>query len=144
MMLFTKNKKNVTVNDVLFMMISQALHDYWKKEEDDIMLESKGGRSLVQQGLITCSITSRPETDDKSRALRNLWCFISCDLSVGTGTTITSTSSSGGGGDGDGDGDGTNQQNQIPILDRLRTENTRTTLLAVLKKGLAWSHLFLL
>ena len=42
-----KNKKNVTVNDVLFMMISQALHDYWKKEEDDIMLESKGGRSLV-------------------------------------------------------------------------------------------------
>ena len=40
-------------------------------------------------------------------------------------------------------GGGTNQQNQIPILDRLRTENTRTTLLAVLKKGLAWSHLFL-
>ena len=36
----------------------------------------------------------RPETDDKSRALRNLWCFISCDLSVGTGTTITSTATS--------------------------------------------------
>ena len=34
-------------------------------------------------------------------------------------------------------GGGTNQQNQIPILDRLRTENTRTTLLTVLKKGLA-------
>ena len=35
-----KNKKNVTVNDVLFMIISQALHDYLK-EENDIILASK-------------------------------------------------------------------------------------------------------
>ena len=41
-----RSMKNVTVNDVLFTILSQALHDYLQ-EENDIMLESKGGRSLV-------------------------------------------------------------------------------------------------
>jgi len=126
-----KIKKNVTVNDVLFTIISQALHDYLK-EENDIMLESKG-EDLLCRALLPVALP-RPKTDDKSRALRNLWCFISCDLSVGTGTTSTSTSSSGSGGSGSGSGNGsgTNQQNQM-ILDRLWKIHER---LAILKKGL--------
>jgi hypothetical protein len=75
------NRKNVTVNDVLFTVVSQALHDYLK-EEKDTTLESKGD-DLMCRTLLPVALP-RPKTDDKSRILRNMWCFISCDLSVGT------------------------------------------------------------
>jgi hypothetical protein len=75
------NRKNVTVNDVLFTVVSQALHDYLK-EEKDTTLESKGD-DLLCRTLLPVALP-RPKTDDKSRVLRNMWCFISCDLSVGT------------------------------------------------------------
>jgi hypothetical protein len=74
------NNKKVTINDILFTVISQAIHDYLK-EENDPSLESKGGqlrcRTLLPMAL------PRPNTEDKSKALRNKWCFISCDLFVG-------------------------------------------------------------
>lgn len=72
--------KKVTINDVLFTVISQAIHDYLKEENDPI-LESKG-EQLSCRTLLPIALP-RPNTKDKSEALRNFWCFISCDLSVG-------------------------------------------------------------
>lgn len=74
------DKKKVTINDVLFTVVSQAMHDYLKEENDPI-LESKG-RKLRCRALLPMAMP-RPSTEDKSKALRNKWCFISCDLSVG-------------------------------------------------------------
>ena len=74
-----KNTK-VTINDVLFTITSQALHDYLK-EENDLSLESKG-EQLSCRTLLPIALP-RPDAEDKSKGLRNLWCFISCDLSVG-------------------------------------------------------------
>jgi len=79
------DKKKVTINDILLTVISQAIHDY-SKEENDPSLESKG-RQLSCRTLLPIALP-RPHTDDKSKALRNLWCFISCDLSVGINDII--------------------------------------------------------
>ena len=79
------NKTKVTVNDVLFTIISQALHDYLK-EENDPSLELKE-EQLSCRTLLPIALP-RPNTEDKSKGLRNLWCFISCDLSVGVNGTL--------------------------------------------------------
>jgi diacylglycerol O-acyltransferase / wax synthase len=70
----------VTVNDILFTCLSQAIHDYLK-EEDDPLLKSKGD-ALLGRALLPVAMP-RPKTLEKARTLRNLWCFVSCDLSVG-------------------------------------------------------------
>lgn len=70
----------VTVNDVLFSCLSQAIHDYLQ-EEDDPILKAKG-QDLLCRALLPVAMP-RPQTLEKARTLRNLWCFVSCDLSVG-------------------------------------------------------------
>jgi hypothetical protein len=72
--------EGVTVNDIMFTMISQAIHDYLE-EEDDPLLKSKG-EVLKCRALLPVAMP-RTKTLEKARTLRNLWCFISCDLSVG-------------------------------------------------------------
>lgn len=72
--------KKVTVNDVLFTVISQAIHDFLK-EENDPVLESKK-EQLRCRTLLPMALP-RPSTTDKAKAMRNFWCFISCDLSIG-------------------------------------------------------------
>lgn len=79
-----KNKK-VTVNDMLFTVVSQAMHDYLK-EENDHALEAKGEK-LGCRTLLPLALP-RPMTDDKAESIRNLWCFISCDLSVGSSDVL--------------------------------------------------------
>ncbi|KAL3919163.1 MAG: hypothetical protein SGILL_003892 [Bacillariaceae sp.] len=72
--------EGVTVNDILFTMLSQAIHDYLE-EQDDPLLKEKGDK-LTCRALLPVAMP-RPKTLEKARTLRNIWCFISCDLSVG-------------------------------------------------------------
>ncbi len=72
--------KKVTVNDVLFTIISQAMHDFLREERDPV-LESKQ-EQLRCRTLLPMALP-RPNTVDKAKAMRNFWCFVSCDLSVG-------------------------------------------------------------
>lgn len=81
----SENNKNVTVNDILFTVISQAIHDFLKEENDPI-LESKK-ENLLCRTLLPIALP-RPDTQDKAEALRNFWCFISCDLSIGINNVI--------------------------------------------------------
>lgn len=77
--------KKVTVNDVLFTVISQAIHDFLK-EEDDPILELKK-EQLRCRTLLPIALP-RPNTEDKSKAMKNVWCFISCDLSIGVNNVL--------------------------------------------------------
>lgn len=77
--------KKVTVNDVLFTVISQAIHDFLK-EENDPVLESK--KEKLQCRTLLPIALPRPMTTDKSKSMRNFWCFISCDLSIGVNNVL--------------------------------------------------------
>lgn len=79
------NARRVTVNDILFTIMSHAMHTFLK-EENDPSLESKG-EELVCRTLLPMALP-RPTAKEKAGALRNLWCFISCDLSVGTSNVL--------------------------------------------------------
>lgn len=76
-----ENAHRVTVNDILFTVMSHAIHTFLE-EENDPSLESKG-EELVCRTLLPMALP-RPTVKEKAGALRNLWCFISCDLSIGT------------------------------------------------------------
>jgi len=71
---------NISVNDLMFTVVSQAIHDYLLEEKDPL-LEAKQ-RALNCRTLLPLALP-RPQTQDKSKAMRNFWCFVSCDLSVG-------------------------------------------------------------
>ena len=81
----SESSKNVTVNDILFTVISQAIHDFLE-EENDPLLEAKKGELLCRT-LLPIALP-RPHTEDKAEALRNIWCFISCDLSIGVSNVV--------------------------------------------------------
>lgn len=73
-------EKKVTINDVLFTVTSQAIYDYLKEEHDPV-LQSKG-KKLGCRTLLPIALP-RSNAKDKSKAMRNFWCFVSCDLMVG-------------------------------------------------------------
>ncbi|KAL3780270.1 hypothetical protein ACHAW5_001530 [Stephanodiscus triporus] len=77
-----KTAAGVSVNDILMVAISQAIHDYCKLQNDEI-LTAKG--SAVQcRGLLPVGFPrSRNELNDKSNSMRNKWCMVSCDMGVG-------------------------------------------------------------
>ncbi len=72
----------VSVNDILMVAVSQAIHDYCKLQNDEI-LAAKG--SAVQcRGLIPVGFPrSEDEVNDKSNSMCNKWCMVSCDMGVG-------------------------------------------------------------
>lgn len=82
---FIKNLKSaagVSVNDILMTAVSQAIHDYCKSQEDEV-LEAKG-ETIQCRGLLPVGFP-RPEDElnSKRTALRNVWCMVSCDMGVG-------------------------------------------------------------
>jgi hypothetical protein len=72
----------VTVNDILMTVVSQAIHDYCISQNDPV-LAAKGAdvkcRALLPVGF------PRPadELQDKTTAMSNKWCMVSCDVGAG-------------------------------------------------------------
>ena len=75
-----KRAAGVSLNDVIYTCISQAIHDYLLELDDPVLKEK--GASLLCRTLMPIALPRR-RTDDKSRVLRNRWCFLSTDFAVG-------------------------------------------------------------
>jgi hypothetical protein len=77
-----KDAAGVTVNDIIMVAISQAIYDYCILQNDPV-LASKGN-SVQCRALLPVGFPRSPdELKDKSTALRNIWCMVSCDIGVG-------------------------------------------------------------
>ncbi|KAL7530211.1 hypothetical protein ACHAXR_003365 [Thalassiosira sp. AJA248-18] len=77
-----KSSAGVTVNDILMTAVSQAIHDYCKKQGDEV-LKAKGS-DIQCRGLLPVGFPrSQDEMNDKSKGMRNMWCMVSCDMGVG-------------------------------------------------------------
>ena len=77
-----KDAAGVTVNDIIMAAISQAIHDYCILQNDQV-LASKGNSIQCRALLPVGFPRSSDELKDKSTALRNIWCMVSCDIGVG-------------------------------------------------------------
>jgi diacylglycerol O-acyltransferase len=75
-----KNAAGVSINDVIYTCLSQAVHDYLK-EQDDPVLKAKG-TSLLCRTLMPMALPGR-KGKDKVAILGNRWCFLSADFAVG-------------------------------------------------------------
>jgi diacylglycerol O-acyltransferase / wax synthase len=75
-----KHAAGVSLNDIIYTCLSQAIHDYLE-EEDDVVLKVKG-KSLLCRALMPMAFPGR-EGSDKATLLRNRWCFLSADFGVG-------------------------------------------------------------
>jgi len=77
-----KNAANVTINDVLYTCLSQAIHMYLVREECPILAEQ--GSKLLCRSLMPVGFPRNKEAVlDKEQALGNKWCFIETDFFVG-------------------------------------------------------------
>jgi hypothetical protein len=74
--------ESVTINDVLFTVISQTIHDYLQEERDPTLTPELICRALLPVAL------PRPKTIDRAQTMRNLWCMVSCDLAVGSASVM--------------------------------------------------------
>lgn len=82
---FVKNIKaaaNVTINDVLFTCLSQAIHEYLIQEKCPLLKEH--GTKLLCRSLMPIAFPQPTHIRrDKEQALRNNWCFIETDFFLG-------------------------------------------------------------
>jgi hypothetical protein len=76
-----KNAANVTINDVLYTCVSEAIHQYLVEAECPV-LEEKGSE-LQCRALIPVAFPRSPEIlGDPEETLRNRWTFVSADLGI--------------------------------------------------------------
>jgi hypothetical protein len=77
-----KNAANVTINDVLYTCLSQAIHEYLVNEKCPVLVQH--GSKLQCRALMPVAFPRSPEEmQDKEETLRNKWCFVESDLFVG-------------------------------------------------------------
>ena len=77
-----KSAAGVTVNDILMTAISQAIYDYCKLQNDEV-LEARGSAIQCRALLPVGFPRSEDELNDRCSAFRNQWCMVSCDIGVG-------------------------------------------------------------
>jgi WS/DGAT C-terminal domain len=75
-----KNAANVSINDVLFTCLSQAIRDYL--DEQDCPVVRKRGADLLCRALIA-AVLPRSVQNAATDTLKNKWFFLSSDLGVG-------------------------------------------------------------
>jgi diacylglycerol O-acyltransferase len=77
-----KSAAGVTVNDIIMVAVSQAIHDYCKSQDCPVLASSNN--SIQCRALMPVALP-RPQSElnDKSLALRNTWCLVSTDMGVG-------------------------------------------------------------
>jgi diacylglycerol O-acyltransferase / wax synthase len=77
-----KNAANVTINDVLYTCLSQAIHDYLVNEKCPVLVQH--GSRLQCRSLMPVAFPRPPAVmQDKEQTLRNNWCFVETDFFVG-------------------------------------------------------------
>lgn len=85
-----KNKANVTINDILFTALSQAIRDYCLSQNCPLFEKSKSSKKKKKIQFRALMPVALPRTDketqDKTRALRNKWVFVSSDMGIGLET----------------------------------------------------------
>mmetsp|Transcript_55459 Transcript_55459/g.134658 ORF Transcript_55459/g.134658 Transcript_55459/m.134658 type:complete len:588 (-) Transcript_55459:79-1842(-) len=77
----SKTETVVTINDILFSVTSQAIHDYLQSNHDPVLANhvASNKEDFQFRALLPVAIPRPAGT----HPLRNLWCFVSVDLSVG-------------------------------------------------------------
>jgi hypothetical protein len=76
-----KNAANVTINDVLYTCVSEAIHQYLVEAECPVLEEK--GTELQCRALIPVAFPRSPEIlGDPEETLRNRWTFVSADLGI--------------------------------------------------------------
>lgn len=75
-----KNAANVSINDVLFTCLSQAIRDYLEELECPVLKEQ--GANLLCRALIA-AVLPRNTNTSTAETLQNKWFFLSSDLGVG-------------------------------------------------------------
>lgn len=77
-----KQSAGVTVNDILMAAVSHAIYAYCRLQKDSVLEAKKSGiqcRALLPVGFPR----DQNELNDKSTAMKNLWCMVSCGMGVG-------------------------------------------------------------
>ena len=77
-----KAAAQVSVNDILMTCISQAIHDYCKSQNDQV-LATKASKIQCRALLPVAFPRSQEELDDPATAMTNKWSLVSCDMGVG-------------------------------------------------------------
>lgn len=75
-----KNAAKVSINDVLFTCLSQAIRDYLEEQECPVVKER--GANLLCRALIA-AVLPRPVRNAATETLQNKWFLLSSDLGVG-------------------------------------------------------------
>lgn len=75
-----KNAAKVSINDVLFTCLSQAIRDYLEELQCPVLKEQ--GSDLLCRALIA-AVLPRPLNTSTAETLQNKWFFMSSDLGVG-------------------------------------------------------------
>jgi hypothetical protein len=77
-----KNKACVTINDIMFSVLSQTIHDFLEEQNCPVFRDR--GEKLQCRALLPVGIPpSADVAQDKTRILRNKWVLASADLNVG-------------------------------------------------------------
>jgi hypothetical protein len=77
-----KTAANVTVNDILMTAVSQAVHEYCRAESCSVLMGK--GASLQSRALLPIALPrSASDLEHPSTALRNKWCLVSANMSIG-------------------------------------------------------------
>lgn len=89
-----KNAAGVTINDVLFTCLSQAIHDYLQNQNCPILKQQQ--QHLLCRAMIAAVLPRTPQS--VADTLVNKWFFLSCDMGIGQHSKMDndSTSSSSG------------------------------------------------
>jgi hypothetical protein len=85
--------QRTTVNDVLFAASTGAIRRYCQGRNDPLLpAEDKEGldsaTKLQMRALLPVSFPRKADITDPARALRNLWCFVSCSMPIGSGGVL--------------------------------------------------------
>lgn len=90
----TTKGQRTTVNDVLFSATTGAVRRYCQARDDPLLPRGGADREgedtggLQMRALLPVSFPRKASITDTAAALRNLWCFVSCPMPVGSGGAL--------------------------------------------------------
>lgn len=77
-----KTAAKVTVNDILMTVVSAAIHEYCKSQNDPVLADK--GADIQCRALLPVGFPrSDDELQDKTTAMSNKWCMVSCEVGAG-------------------------------------------------------------
>lgn len=82
-----KNAANVSFNDIMFAAFAGMVRRYCERSDDPALRPAKDGATPPVQFRALLPVAfprSQAESSDRTRAMRNKWCFVSAAMPVGT------------------------------------------------------------